>query len=113
MKPAPASYPAASTAFCWVAKNGGGNRSEQWFLKFWSIHRLVLSPRTYTGKFHFSSSRASESASRLSSLSTSRCGRWTSFSFAKKSSTLDRLGIGIEPAYPPRPSEVPAHLLQR
>src|SRR5208282_5919953 len=101
MKPSPASYPAASTAAFWVAKNGGGKRSEQWFLKFWSIHRLVFSPRTYTGRFHFSSSRASGSASRLSSLSASRCGRWTSLSCAKKSSTLDRLGIGMAPAYPP------------
>src|SRR5271167_3503369 len=99
MKPSPASNPAVSTAAFWVAKNGGGKRSEQWFLKFWSIHRLVFSPRTYTGRFHFSSSRASGSASRLSSLSASRCGRWTSLSCAKKSSTLDRLGIGMVSAY--------------
>ena len=30
----------------WDDKNGGGKRNEQWFLKLWSIHRLVFSPRT-------------------------------------------------------------------
>ncbi len=45
-----------------------------------SIHGLVLLPRTYAGRFHFSCSPASGSASRLSSLSASRCGRWTSLS---------------------------------
>ena len=53
------------------------------------------------GEVPLEDSRASGSTSSLSARSASRCGRCTSSSYAKKSSTLDRFGIGMGLTLPP------------